>query len=164
MIWLRRPRSAVRLYSTKSPSPSVGPATHRLTLTADVYPQAGRLMPNLQVWSPAGRGRNPTMQNMVDYSVSASPDARTLVVRGELDISTSASLRNNIDDALDSGARRVEIDLSGVVFMDSSALSTLVGARERAAGRGQTLSLLRPSPACSKVLGITGLDRVFDLR
>jgi anti-sigma B factor antagonist len=100
---------------------------------------------------------------MVDFSVSQGSDTRVLTVRGELDISTSASLRNNLDEMLDSGVQRVEVDLAGVVFMDSSALSALVVARERAVSRGQHLALVHPSPACSKVLGITGLDRIFGL-
>jgi anti-sigma B factor antagonist len=102
--------------------------------------------------------------NTVAFSHSeASPDVRVLIVRGELDISTSGLLQHELDDLLDAGVPRVEVDLSGVVFMDSSALSALVGAHERAGTRGQHLALLSPSPACAKVLGITGLDRVFDL-
>jgi anti-sigma B factor antagonist len=92
-----------------------------------------------------------------------SPDLRVLTVRGELDISTSALLQRELDGLLSAGTPRVEVDLSGVVFMDSSALSALVAAHERAGAQGQTLSLLSPSPACAKVLGITGLDRVFNL-
>ena len=64
---------------------------------------------------------------------------------------------------LDGQAERVEVDLSEVVFMDSSALSALVGAHERASRQSQKLALVSPSPACTKVLAITGLDRVFDL-
>jgi anti-sigma B factor antagonist len=102
--------------------------------------------------------------NTVAFSYSgASPDVRVLIVRGELDISTSGLLQHELDDLLDGGVQRVEVDLSGVVFMDSSALSALCGAHERANKQGQHLALLSPSPACAKVLGITGLDRVFDL-
>ena len=94
---------------------------------------------------------------------SPSPDLAILTVRGELDISTSGMLEREIDDLFETGAPRLEVDLSGVVFMDSSALSALVGAHERAGRRGGHLVLVSPSPACDKVLGITGLDRVFDL-
>ena len=90
------------------------------------------------------------------------PDLGMLSVRGELDISTSGMLERELGDLLESGAERLEVDLSGVVFIDSSALSALVGARERATRRGLQLVLVSPSPACEKVLGITGLDRVFD--
>ena len=92
-----------------------------------------------------------------------TPGVGVLTVSGELDISTAGALQHALEGLLDAGTERVEVDLSGVVFMDSSALSALVGAHERAGRHDQRLALVRPSPACAKVLGITGLDRVFDL-
>ena len=113
----------------------------------------------------AGSGEHDsTSGNTVAFSRRyPSPDLGTLAVRGELDISTSASLQRELHGLLEAAVQRIEIDLSGVVFMDSSALSALVGAHERAGKRGQQLALVNPSPACVKVLGITGLDQVFDL-
>jgi anti-sigma B factor antagonist len=90
-------------------------------------------------------------------------DVGVLTITGELDISTSSRLQQELNQVLDVGTARVEIDLSGVVFMDSSALSALVAAHERAGRQNQHLGLVSPSPACTKVLGITGLDRVFNL-
>ena len=92
-----------------------------------------------------------------------TPGVGVLTVSGELDISTAGELQHALEELLGAGTERVEVDLSGVVFMDSSALSALVGAHERATKHNQRLALVRPSPACAKVLGITGLDRVFGL-
>jgi anti-anti-sigma factor len=92
-----------------------------------------------------------------------TPGVAILTVSGELDISTSGGLHHALEELLDAGTQRIEVDLSAVVFMDSSALSALVGAHDRATKDGRRLALVRPSPACAKVLGITGLDRVFDL-
>jgi anti-sigma B factor antagonist len=91
-------------------------------------------------------------------------DFCVLEVRGDLDIAVSAALGRELDGLLDTGRDRVGIDLSGVMFMDSSALSALIHAHERARAQGHRLELLRPSPACAKILTITGLDRVFDVR
>ena len=90
-----------------------------------------------------------------------SADLCVLEVRGDLDIAVSAVLSRELDELLDLGHSRVAVDLSGVLFMDSSALSALVHAHERAKSTGRLLELVRPSPACAKVLSITGLDRVF---
>jgi anti-sigma B factor antagonist len=84
-----------------------------------------------------------------------------LEIHGDLDVAVARSLIFELDGLLEVGAPRVGVDLSGVPFMDSSALSALVRARERAAARGQRLDLLRPSPACAKVLSLTGLDHIF---
>ena len=93
--------------------------------------------------------------------IESGPDLCVLEVRGDLDIAVSAVLSRELDELLDFGHGRVAVDLSGVLFMDSSALSALVHAHERAKASGRLLELVRPSPACAKVLSITGLDRVF---
>jgi anti-sigma B factor antagonist len=86
-----------------------------------------------------------------------------LHVRGDLDIATSGLLGRELHDLLDLDLGYIGVDLAGVSFIDSSALSVLVRAHERARSKGDHLQLLRPSPPCVKVFTITGLDRVFDL-
>jgi len=90
-------------------------------------------------------------------------DVCALEIRGDLDIAVSGLLRQELDELLEQGVARLDVDLSRVLFMDSSALSALVQANEIARKHHQQFNLLRPSPACSKVLSITGLDRVFGL-
>jgi len=93
----------------------------------------------------------------------AADDRCTLEIRGDLDIAISGLLRQELDELLGLGIARLDVDLAGVLFMDSSALSALVQANETARRHHQQFKLLRPSPACTKVLSITGLDRVFGL-
>jgi anti-sigma B factor antagonist len=93
--------------------------------------------------------------------LDVNDDACVLEIRGDLDIAVSGLLGHELDELLDLNRTQVAVDLSGVQFMDSSALSALVQAHERARERTQQFVLLRPSPACAKVLNITGLDRVF---
>ena len=93
----------------------------------------------------------------------AADDVCTLEIRGDLDIAISGLLRQELDELLGLGLARLDVDVSGVLFMDSSALSALVQANETAREHHQQFNLLRPSPACTKVLSITGLDRVFGL-
>ena len=64
---------------------------------------------------------------------------------------------------LDQELPTIGVDLSEVSFIDSSALSALVLAFERAKREGRRLQLLRAGPTCMKVLSITGLDRAFGL-
>jgi len=113
---------------------------------------------------PEGVQGGPQPADVAEFSSRfPTPGVGILTVCGELDISTSGALQQQLNDLLDAGTPRVEVDLSGVVFIDSSALSALVGAHERAGAHDQQLSLVNPSPVCAKVLGITGLDRIFDL-
>jgi anti-sigma B factor antagonist len=98
--------------------------------------------------------------------IRSGPSERPCVleVRGDLDIAVSGLLERELEELLDRGTGQVDVDLSGVLFMDSSALSALVHAHRRAQATGQDLNLIRPSAACTKVLSITGLDRVFAMR
>jgi anti-sigma B factor antagonist len=101
-------------------------------------------------------------EGMVTFArLTGSDDSCVLEIRGDLDIAVSGLLGCELDELLGAGNAKVAVDLSGVQFMDSSALSALVQAHERARERKQQFVLLRPSPACAKVLNITGLDRVF---
>jgi anti-sigma B factor antagonist len=92
-----------------------------------------------------------------------SDDACSLIIRGDLDIAISGLLRQELDELLALDIGRLDIDLSGVLFMDSSALSALVQANDTAQQHNQQFNLRDPSSACMKVLTITGLDRVFGL-
>ena len=113
--------------------------------------------------APAPLHAVPQIETVAFSRRCPSPDLGILTVRGELDISTSGLLQRELDDLLDTEIPRVEVDLSGVSFMDSSALGVLLAVHERAGQRGLHLALASPSSACLKVIGITGLDKVFEL-
>jgi anti-sigma B factor antagonist len=84
-----------------------------------------------------------------------------LAICGELDIATTAALRDQIVVALKDTTTSVIIDLSGVSFCDASGLAMLVGARRRARLHGLTITLAAPRRNVHKLLRITGLDRAF---
>ncbi len=84
-----------------------------------------------------------------------------IAVRGELDIATTASLRDRILIMLKDTTSLVIVDLSGVTFCDASGLALLVGIRRRAALHGLTVTLAAPRPNVAKLLRVTGLNRAF---
>jgi anti-sigma B factor antagonist len=87
-----------------------------------------------------------------------------VAVRGELDIRSAPDLRAWLAKALDDGAVQLVIDLDAVAFMDSSGLGVLVGAHKRLVRIGGRLHVVGVSPAVARLLSITGLARVFDVR
>jgi anti-anti-sigma factor len=91
------------------------------------------------------------------------PDHTVIAILGELDVATTADLRNRILTAMNHTTTRMIIDLSGVSFCDASGLAVLVGAQRRAGLRGLTLSLAAPPPLLKRILGITGLNRAFTI-
>jgi len=86
-------------------------------------------------------------------------------LRGELDQASAPELREPLSDAIDSGARRVLIDLSDCGFIDSTGLSVLVRAQQQLAndGDGRQLAICCPDSDVRRLLEITGLDRAMGL-
>jgi anti-sigma B factor antagonist len=91
-----------------------------------------------------------------------TPDGRAVVVlSGELDIAAVPAIRDAFADAI--GRTRVGViaDLSGVAFIDASALGALVGAANRARHLRGGLNLAGVPDHMSKLLGIVGLSYRF---
>jgi len=84
-----------------------------------------------------------------------------LEVNGEVDIYTAPKLREKLVELIDAGNDRVVVDLEGVGFMDSTGLGSLVAGLKRIREKDGELAIVCTSGPVLKVLGITGLDRVF---
>ena len=88
---------------------------------------------------------------------------KVLEVGGEIDVYTAPQLRERLVSMVESGDRRVVVDLARVEFLDSTGLGVLVGALKRLRGIGGVLTLVCPQERLLKIFRITGLDRVFTL-
>lgn len=92
-------------------------------------------------------------------------DPQTVVrVVGDLDASTSPTLRDCLAGLLDQGTDDLVVALDSVPFCDSSGLGVLVGAHRRLAHDGGHLEVRHPRPPVRHLLEVSGLDRVFDVR
>ena len=80
-----------------------------------------------------------------------------LRVAGELDVATAGELREAIRRLLDTGTRRLVVDLHELDFIDSTALGVLVAAVKRLEGRDGALTVRRPTRAALRVFEMTGL-------
>lgn len=87
------------------------------------------------------------------------PEHAIVALHGELDLDTTAALRERLLAALHRSPRLLIVDLSDVSFCDASGLAMLVGTQRRATALGITLRLTAPGPLITKLLHITGLDR-----
>ncbi|TKA06694.1 STAS domain-containing protein [Actinacidiphila oryziradicis] len=97
------------------------------------------------------------------FSVSVRPGVETVVVAlsGELDHDTAAPLRDALEEAVSSGARRVLADCTGLSFCDSTGLNALLQARLAAEGTGARLELAALQPVVARMFQIAGADEVF---
>jgi anti-sigma B factor antagonist len=84
-----------------------------------------------------------------------------LAVTGEVDVYSAPQLRDRLTELIDSGKRAVIVDLSGVSFLDSTGIGTLVAGLNQAASAGGQLGLVCDQDRILKLFRITGLDGVF---
>jgi len=83
-------------------------------------------------------------------------------VRGELDLASAPSLKWSLTDLLGSGSRRIVLDLSQVSFIDSTALSVLVGL-QRALQPDGLIAIAAATAEVQNILELTGLDATFEM-
>jgi anti-sigma B factor antagonist len=82
-------------------------------------------------------------------------------VSGELDLATVPLLTAALAEVDDGD---VELDCSGLSFIDATGLRAFQIAHEACARRGCKLVLVDPSPALSRLVQMVGLESVFLFR
>ena len=82
--------------------------------------------------------------------------------RGDVDLEHSPAAREVLLSSVRSG-RDLAVDLSGVEYIDSSGIASLVEAFQEARKRGARFSLVAVSPAALRVFELARLDHVFTL-
>jgi anti-sigma B factor antagonist len=92
-------------------------------------------------------------------------DAGFLVqLKGDVDMNSSPDVRGSLGELIkQGGARALLINLSGVRYMDSSGIATLVEAMQNCMKQGMRLRLVEPSPSVNDVFEMARLSSVFDI-
>jgi anti-sigma B factor antagonist len=87
-----------------------------------------------------------------------------VTLSGEADAATATMLREMLARQLDTGARLVTVDASGLSFLDSASLRVLILAARALKGRHGRLVFARPQPLVARLLEITGADRLLEVQ
>jgi anti-sigma B factor antagonist len=93
-------------------------------------------------------------------NVSESGGSVIVELAGELDLYNAEELSSALHDAADRQPARLVIDLSGVEFIDSTALGVLIEVRRRLENRRAFL-LAAAGRDVRRTLEVSGLDRHF---
>ena len=98
-----------------------------------------------------------------NFSVEVHDEDRAVVigVSGELDLASSPALEHELERGASSSADVVIVDLRSLEFMDSTGLSVLVRAHQRATENGQRFGVVRGPQQVQRLLSLTGVaDRL----
>jgi anti-sigma B factor antagonist len=84
-----------------------------------------------------------------------------VVLAGRVDSVSTAAVRARLHEAVGGGSGPLVIDLSQVTLIDASGLGVLVGTQRLAERAGRHMSLRGTPDRLSRLLRVTGLDRVL---
>lgn len=92
-------------------------------------------------------------------------DGKTVVLAlsGEADLATAPPIGDRVRELLAAGARRLQLDLTDLGFMDSTAVGVLLRARRDSESAGVTFDVVCPDGPARRVLHLLGLLPTFGL-
>jgi anti-sigma B factor antagonist len=99
---------------------------------------------------------------MLVIRVDASQEGVTMVITGELDLTTRPVLAEHLSAVLRTGPRRLILDLAGTGFVDCGSARLIVSAA-RFLPEGSRLVIRRPSRAVRRMLELTRFDAYLEL-
>ena len=81
-----------------------------------------------------------------------------------MDLHTVPRFQYAVERAVENeGVSAVVVDLGGVAFMDSTALSALMRSKDTLGQQGISLRLAAPSKAVERIFSVTGFQDYFDI-
>jgi anti-sigma B factor antagonist len=95
-----------------------------------------------------------------DTPLVITPTGAGLAIAGEIDAHTAPQISAAVAEA---GGSSLEIDLSGVQFVDSSGLRALIEAHQQYEAGGGSLTLVRPSAVVTRLFEISGVGEYLNV-
>lgn len=93
--------------------------------------------------------------------VRPGPTGTIARVEGEIDIYVEPRVKEFLLEVIRTHGPRLQLDLSGVSFLDCAGLRVLVVTRRRAELRKGWLRLVAASAPVRRIIGLTGLQGAF---
>src|SRR3954452_13614262 len=91
-------------------------------------------------------------------------DAARFTLDGDVDLTSGQAVREAVCEALDEGARDIVLDLSGVTFLDSTGLNSLLNTARDVDRRGAKLRCEAPHGGEPRVvIDLAGVAKLLNL-
>lgn len=101
----------------------------------------------------------------MDFKITTqvTDDITIVSVTGDVTIQTSPQLRKLLNSLFAAASSSIQINLDGVVFMDSSGIATLVEGLQWSKSSGSRFVLSGLTPTVRDVFELAKLDTVFEI-
>jgi anti-sigma B factor antagonist len=97
----------------------------------------------------------------IEHRSDTTVGVELVAPQGEIDISNVEDLNQGLRSALARRPRQLLVDMSGVSYMDSAGITTLLHARQAVDRIGAELVLVGGSPFIRRLLQMIGVGRLF---
>lgn len=92
-------------------------------------------------------------------------NALTVYLEGEIDHHSAPSVRNSIDETvIMNSPTTVTLDFSSVSFMDSSGVGLIMGRYKLVSERGGSLAVCGLKPRDRRIVEMSGLKKLIEIR
>ncbi len=98
----------------------------------------------------------------MSYNQRQQGDFTVIELSGDVDLARSPDARQQILEVIDNG-QHLLIDMSGVSYIDSSGIASLVEGYQTARKRSLKFGLVAVSSSAMSVLSLARLDKVFPI-
>jgi anti-anti-sigma factor len=100
-----------------------------------------------------------------EITIARGEDKTTLKLGGRFDFNANRDFRRAYESVLDGGVpRAIDVDLSGVDYLDSSALGMLLLLKEKADAARARVTLVGGGGTVRQILEVANFDKLFEMR
>lgn len=100
----------------------------------------------------------------IDVTFEGEGGATVARLSGDLDLVTADEAKRRLSETIDAHPRPLQLELADMGFIDSTGLGTLVAIHHHAANAGVPVTLAGVSSQVRRVMQITRLDELFEIR
>ena len=99
----------------------------------------------------------------MDINITDSPNSSIVVVKGDIEMMTIKDFKDKLLNLGQNSEKDIEIDLSGVDYIDSSGVGVLISLLKLQKKKGRVLKMSNVSEKVLDVLKLSSLADVFNL-
>lgn len=98
----------------------------------------------------------------MEYEIREVDGASVVALQGDIDLESSPQSRKILLDCIDKGTA-VLVDMSGVSYIDSSGIASLIEALQKSRQSKIYFALVAVSEGAFRVINLARLDKVFTI-
>ncbi|MGM0379270.1 MAG: STAS domain-containing protein [Bacillota bacterium] len=85
-------------------------------------------------------------------------------LKGEMDINTYNSVKNELNDMIKKETLDLKIDCSELSYIDSTGIGVLIGILKKIKKEDKMLYIINAEKNIKRLFNITGLDKIFVIK